>query len=93
MANSSTMLNDWKNRLIYGWGFMRILRLVIASIILVQAWQISEPMFAVFGGFILFQALLNIGCCGVSGCDINQSNEKFISGDKSNEITTFTEIK
>ena len=58
------MLNDWRNRILSSWGYMKILRLALASVVLIEAWKTSEPVFALFGGILFLQALLNIGCCG-----------------------------
>lgn len=57
--------------ILQGWNVMRILRLVLAAVILVQGIIASEMasifLGAVFGGM----ALLNVGCCGAGNCAIN----------------------
>jgi hypothetical protein len=87
------MLNNLKNRLITGWGLMRFIRLALALIIIVQAVTSYEILFAVLGGFLLFQAVFNYGCCGASGCDIDHSMSRSKSSGKTGEVTTFEEIK
>jgi hypothetical protein len=57
-----------KNTLLTNWNFMRILRLGLSVIILVQAVQMSDPLFGLFGAFFLIQALTNTGCCAAGNC-------------------------
>lgn len=87
------MLENLKNRLIKGWSLMRFIRLALALIIIIQAVTSSEILFAVLGGFLLFQAIFNYGCCGAGGCDIshNASNPK--SSGMKEVVTTFKEVK
>jgi len=86
-------LNSLKQRLITGWNFLRIVRLALALLIITEAWNSSEILFAVLGGFLAFQAILNYGCCGVSGCDIDHQRSKSKSLNETGEVTTFEEIK
>lgn len=87
------MFNNWKQRLLSSWTFMRFIRLGLALVVLSEAWKNSEILFGLLGGILLFQSLFNYGCCGVNGCDVNQSNSKLkLSPDALNE-TTFKEIK
>lgn len=87
------MLNNLKNRLIKGWSMMRIIRLALALIIIVQAVNSSEILFAILGGLLLFQAAFNYGCCGAGGCDINHSSSNPTSSGTAEEVTTFNEVK
>ncbi len=50
------------------WDFMRIFRLVIGIIVLIQGIQAGQWMLAALGGFFALMPLLNVGCCGASGC-------------------------
>ncbi|MGY3054494.1 hypothetical protein ACVWYG_002701 [Pedobacter sp. UYEF25] len=52
------------------WKFMRVLRLAIGFFIIVQGIQTNEWMLVVAGGFFSLMPLLNIGCCGPSGCNV-----------------------
>ncbi|PBQ30693.1 hypothetical protein CNR22_02525 [Sphingobacteriaceae bacterium] len=87
------MFKHWKIRLTQGWNFMRVFRLGLAILVLMEAWKSSQILFAGLGGILLFQALINVGCCGSSGCDINHKDK----GDRSSSViaeeTTFEEIK
>jgi hypothetical protein len=87
------MLNNLKNRLTQGWNFMRFVRLALAITIIVQAITSSEIMFAVLGGFLLFQSVFNYGCCGADGCDIGHNISKPKSLSKTEKETTFEEVK
>jgi hypothetical protein len=87
------MLNNLKNRLTQGWNFMRFVRLALAITIIVQAITSSEIMFAVLGGFLLFQAAFNYGCCSAGGCDIDHNNSQSESSVATEEVTTFKEVK
>ena len=70
------MLTDWKQRLTQGWNFMRLIRLGLAVLVIIEAWKSSELIFAALGGILLFQSLMNIGCCGSGGCDINHNENR-----------------
>lgn len=72
---------------------MRFIRLALALIIIIQSVTSSETLFAVLGGFLLFQTAFNYGCCGSSGCDIDHTKSKPKSLGKGNEVTTFSEVK
>lgn len=87
------MLSNLKNRLITGWSLIRVVRLALALILLVQAVTGSEILFAVLGGFLLFQAAFNYGCCGANGCDINHDGSKPRSLPETGNETTFEEVK
>lgn len=88
-----TKLNALKQRLTSGWTFLRIFRLVLALIITAEAWFSSQVPFVILGGFLLFQAAFNYGCCGASGCDIDHKNYQSKSSDETGSLTTFDEVK
>lgn len=52
------------------WNFMRLLRLGIGVAIVVQGIIAKDIMFAIMGGLFSLMPLLNIGCCGSSGCGV-----------------------
>jgi hypothetical protein len=60
------------------WDFMRLLRLALGIFIIVQGIQIKEWLFVALGGLFSLMPLLNIGCCGASGCNtpVSKSNKK-----------------
>jgi hypothetical protein len=87
------MFNNLKNRLIKGWSLMRVIRVALALIIIVQSLTTSEIIFAFLGGLLLFQAAFNYGCCGSGGCDVDYSTRKPKSLHSEKEITIFEEVK
>lgn len=70
------------------WNFMRVLRLALGIFIIVQGVQTKEWVFVALGGLFSLMPLLNMGCCGASGCNtaISKSHEK-------TEDITYEEIK
>ena len=56
--------------LLTGWHFMRLLRLVAGLFITVQAIETHDALSGMIGGFFLFQAVTNTGCCGAEGCAV-----------------------
>ena len=70
------------------WDLMRVLRLALGIIIIVQGVQAKEWLFVALGGLFSLMPLLNIGCCGASGC-----NTPVSKSDKKAEDITYEEIK
>lgn len=60
------------------WDFMRVLRLALGIFIIVQGIIAKEWLLAGIGGLFSLMPLMNIGCCGVSGCSaaVPKSNKK-----------------
>lgn len=57
---------------------MRVLRLALGIFVIAQGIQSKEWWFVVMGGLFSLMPLLNIGCCGVSGCNtsVAKNNKK-----------------
>ena len=70
------------------WNFMRVLRLALGIFIIVQGVQAKEWLFVALGGLFSLMPLLNIGCCGASGCNTPVSKSR-----KKVEEITYEEIK
>lgn len=70
------------------WDLMRVLRLALGIIIIVQGVQAKEWLFVALGGLFSLMPLLNIGCCGASGC-----NTPVSKSDKKVEDITYEEVK
>ena len=68
---------------------MRIVRLVLGIIVIVQGIQANEWMFVALGGLFTLMPLLNIGCCGTAGCSTNYSQRKSTG----TEDITYEEVK
>lgn len=67
---------------------MRVIRLALGIIIIMHGFQTKEWLFVVLGGLFSLMPLLNVGCCGTSGCNtpLRKRNEK-------TEDITYEEIK
>lgn len=63
--------------ILYGLNIMRGLRLVMGLLAIGQAFATKEWILGLAGGFLLFMALANIGCCGANGCTIQPRNKNF----------------
>ncbi len=59
-----------KQTLFTGWHFMRWLRLAFGILFIFQAIDIHDSLMGILGGFFLFTAVTNTGCCGAGGCSI-----------------------
>ena len=55
-------------RIIKGWNFVRLIRLVLGLYIMVQSVLTKEWILGFAGFFLAGTALFNVGCCGVYGC-------------------------
>lgn len=62
------MLQTIKYNLFHNWNAIRIIRLVLSVIIIIQAVQIHDVLFGLLGVFFLYQALSNTGCCAMNTC-------------------------
>ena len=87
------MKNNLLTRLKQGWNIMRIIRLGLATVVIVEAFKNSELIFGLLGGLLLFQAAFNYGCCGTTGCDINHTSKEHQSLHEATKDITFEEIK
>ncbi|MGP8216101.1 MAG: hypothetical protein ACLQQ4_11090 [Bacteroidia bacterium] len=87
------MIENLKYRLISNWDFFRVLRLGLSALILIQAWINRDWLVGMAGGVILFQTLMNVGCCGSSACNTYQPRTGTSQTKESVEKTTFTEIE
>lgn len=77
------MKNYFKN-----WNFMRLLRLAMGIYIIIIGIQESNIWFGILGGMLSLMPLFNIGCCGVTGCNLSS-----VKSNKKMEDITFTEVK
>jgi len=82
-----------KDILFKNWHTMRIIRLVLSVILLVEAVQMKEPMLGVFGGIFLLMTLLNAGCSGASCCGTNDNCNTTPAHKANNKAIEFDEVK
>jgi hypothetical protein len=57
-----------KQTLFTGWHLMRWLRLALGIFFIIQAIDMHDSLTGVVGGFFLFTAVTNTGCCGARSC-------------------------
>ena len=57
-------------KILQGWNFMRILRLVMGIIIIIQGINGGQALYIIIGILFSGMSLANIGCCGTTGCDV-----------------------
>jgi hypothetical protein len=48
---------------------MRILRLVLGGVAIVEYFSTPEPLLLFIGGVFLVQGIFNLGCCGAGACE------------------------
>lgn len=62
--------------LLANWNFLRVLRLVLGGVILVQGIIAMDFISILFGILFGGMAFFNIGCCGAAGCSVNPTLKK-----------------
>ncbi|HVX52582.1 MAG TPA: hypothetical protein VHB48_20650 [Chitinophagaceae bacterium] len=77
-------------RILQGWHFVRLLRLVLGIMIVWQAAETHDWAIAAIGMLLAGMAVINVGCCSVNtGCrQPRQINQKALDGD-----VVFEEVK
>jgi hypothetical protein len=58
------------------WTIMRLLRLVIALAILIQAVYQKDFALGVLAVLLMLSAIANVGCCGAGGCKVDLRTTK-----------------
>lgn len=81
------MYNTFKYNLLNNWSIVRLIRLALSLIILIQAIEIKDGLFGLLGFFFLYQALSNKGCC-VNSCTTSVAKEV-----REAEDVEFSELK
>lgn len=64
-----------KNLLFAQWNLFRVIRLILGMGAIIQGIMNVDMMLVIAGIIIGGMAVLNIGCCGTSGCSV-PSNRK-----------------
>jgi len=70
------------------WGVMRILRLLLSIVIIIQGIQLGEWMLVGMGGLFSLMPLFNISCCGTSACNISTTKDN-----KKEDDITYEEVR
>lgn len=70
------------------WNFMRVMRLALGIYVIVQGAMLNEWLLVGLGGLFTLMPLMNVGCCGASGCStpIRRSHQR-------TEDITYEEIR
>lgn len=74
---------------VMGWDFVRILRLILGIVIIIQAIGMREWVLGMAGLLFAGMALANIGCCGVNGCTPRYHDKRTI---QENKPITYEEV-
>jgi hypothetical protein len=64
-----------RQNILANWHFMRILRVFIAGIIIIQSVVAKDVLIGLFGVLILSMAVFNIGCCSGGACYTNYKKD------------------
>lgn len=78
-----------KEMLMQSWSFMRIFRVVMGAYILVTSLMEQQYVFALIGGFFLYQGVTNTGCAACAAVPVKETSA---DKDAVHEIT-YEEIK
>lgn len=62
-------------KLFQKWDLVRIIRFSIGVLFALIALFSSEYLFLLPAAVLVLQALLNLSCCGVSGCSVPEENQ------------------
>ena len=71
-----------------GWNVMRLLRLILGIIIIVQGIQGNDWSFILLGSLFSLMPIFNVGCCGASGC-----NTSYVNTNKNIKEVTYEEVR
>lgn len=83
-------LDSIKSTLFTNWHLVRIIRLVFGIFVLVQAVTMRDALAGMISALFLYQAFMNTGCCGASGCAVPTTS---VNKDQKIEAVEYEEIK
>lgn len=84
------MLNNMIKTITQNWNLLRLIRLLLGVMIIVQSVGIKDYLFGSIGLLFAVMTLLNIGCCSTGVCSTNLYSEK--STNDSKKETTYEEV-
>lgn len=61
-------MNTFKNIVLQNWNFTRVLRLLLGSALCFQGIKGHDWFSGLLGVFLLYQGVMNVGCCGTGAC-------------------------
>ena len=79
---------NWIERILTGWNFMRMVRLLVGIYIGIQAILMTDALTGILAVFFLYQAVTNTSCCGVQACAIPTKDSKQL-----NQEVSFQEVE
>ena len=75
-----------------GWNLIRVVRLIIGVAGIVAAILGHDPLLGFAGGILVLMAVLNMGCCGVAGCQVPGTYPGKKSPDRSTDTIHYEEV-
>ena len=76
------LMSNRMKRILKKWDAARIIRLLLGVLIAIYSISTKDYMFLVLGGLLLFQAIMNISCCGSGECYTDTKHKENIYGDQ-----------
>ena len=70
------------NRILKNWDLARIIRLFLGVLIAIYSISSKDYIFLALAGLLLSQAIMNISCCGSTGCYTDNKYKENIYGDQ-----------
>ncbi|MDH6309494.1 uncharacterized membrane protein HdeD (DUF308 family) [Dysgonomonas sp. PFB1-18] len=64
------------------WNLIRIVRLLLGIAAIIYSITSKNYIFLFLGGMLLFQAIMNISCCGSERCHTGNKQKENIYGDQ-----------
>lgn len=58
------------------WNFIRWLRLIMSITIAFQAIETKDVFVGIIAVLLIYQAIANVGCCGINNCTVPTNNDK-----------------
>ena len=86
-------MSTLKEKGLTNWHLVRIMRLGIGVMLVVMAIQAKDWAMGLFGGFFLYQALTNTGCCGSQECYTPSQRQKVNAAQVEDTTIEYEEIK
>lgn len=83
MEEAGLILNEDKmNSILKNWDLIRVLRFLLAVLVAIYSISSKDYIFLVLAGLLLFQAIMNISCCGYRGYYTDSKLKENIYGDQ-----------
>lgn len=79
-------------RLTTGWHFIRLFRLAMGIMAIVFGLQQHDALAGFAGSVLLFMAVMNMGCCGASGCRVSHTQQEEKPGSERSGSISYEEV-